>query len=802
MKNERITEELVREKLRKNNYYNSDQIIIDEQISSNEKIQILLKKASKNLKKNPGKPEFIIWHKLEQLVIIIECKADSKYHQSGTFDKPQKYAVDGALHYASFLKNNFNCIAIGASGDQQKNLTLSVFSWPKEEIRYITRKFSNLVSFEEYLDIFKTSKPPLNEKELSNFAKVLHNNMRDEAKLKESSKPLLVSALLLALDNDEFRKTYKNKSNPQNLANDIITYLEQTLQNSHLQQEKIKVLKKIFHPIIFNSLLLKREIVVNNPSSSSNNLLFKVLVDLEENVYPFMKEIKNIDILGKFYSEFIKYTGGDGKGLGIVLTPKHITDLFCKIANVANEKSIVIDICAGTGSFLISALKEMFSSKNYDFTPLQINNIYNKRLIGFEVQDDIFALACSNMIIRGDGKTNLFCENSLKWNFKKINEKFKPNVGLLNPPYSQKKESEKELEFVLHMLNSLNKSGIGVAIIPTSVLLSTKANLINTRLKVKLLEKHKLEYVISLPKDIFYPTASVNCAIIVFRAYEKNTTTLLYNLEDDGFKKIKYQGRVDVNNNWQSIQEKLLTVLENKDTTNHYTTAQLTLSAKEEWLPEMYIETNLTQLSDKTFTKTIKNFITFKFLHSEVDFISKNKYDPKSIIKLDTSRFKKFKLGEFPFKIIRAKGKKKNDFEKGKDFPFVSATSLNNGISFYIENNKNNLINKKDLNPCNVITIANNGSVGEAFFQPNKFLSTNDVNILSLKNKTLNSFLAMFLCTMIKFEKFRFNYGRKWGIERMKKSEIWLPAKQKSSDLDYDYMEKYIKSLAFSSSLT
>ncbi|MBP1525176.1 MAG: N-6 DNA methylase [Spiroplasma ixodetis] len=621
----------------------------------------------------------------------------------------------------------------------------------------------------------------------------MHNAMRDEAKLKETEKPLLVSALLLALDNDGFRMQYKKITNSMVLAQNIILYIETALKNSNLDNNKISVLKRQFESVINKQELLKGEILLTSPSYE-NNILYKFLIDLEEKVYPYMKEIKNIDLVGKFYSEFVRYTGGDGKGLGIVLTPKHITTLFTKLAAI-NYESTVLDICVGTGGFLIAALETMFNEKNRDLSVEEINSIYSKKLIGYESQDDIFALACSNMIIRGDGKTNLFCKNSLLISAKEINKKYHPNVGLINPPYSQKKEDEKELKFILHMLDSLDKGGIGIAIVPTSVILSTKKSHINTILKQKILEKHRLIAVISMPEELFYPTATVTC-VLIFRAKEKNEKSILYTLKDDGFRKIKYSGRVDINNEWNIIEQNCLEVIKNKELKNPYTTKLLKLKYNDEWLPEAYVDTNYKKLNIKHFISTIKEYATFLFSSQQINSVS-NESLINTIININLENWTLFSLGNNNFfEIKRAKGAKVNDYEKGTIIPFVTTTSLNNGIIKYVDF----IQDDSDLNPKNVVTVANNGSVGESFYQNCDFLATSDVTILKIKNYVMNEYIGMFLTTMIKWEKFRFNYGRKWGIDRMKDSLILLPYIEKNNKKipNFKWMEEFIKSLPFS----
>lgn len=139
-----------------------------------------------------------------------------------------------------------------------------------------------------------------------------------------------------------------------------------------------------------------------------------------------------------------------------------------------------------------------------------------------------------------------------------------------------------------------------------------------------------------------------------------------------------------------------------------------------------------------------------------------------------------------------------NSFSLGY-VPVVTASEDTNGISSYLD------IPLDLLEEENTITIANNGSVGAAFYQEKKYAATSDVTIMKLKDKNvkLNKYIALFLVTVISKEKYRFNYGRKWGITRMEKTTIKLPAKfiNDKYEPDWEYMENYIKSLPYSSSI-
>lgn len=158
---------------------------------------------------------------------------------------------------------------------------------------------------------------------------------------------------------------------------------------------------------------------------------------------------------------------------------------------------------------------------------------------------------------------------------------------------------------------------------------------------------------------------------------------------------------------------------------------------------------------------------------------------------LDSSQWKTFTYEQL-FTIERGKGPRIKDLNGQGNTPFITSIDGNNGLN-----------NVTTMNPChqgNVIGVNRNGSVAEAFYQPVSFCSTEDVHIFTPKFE-LNPYRAMFLCTLIKQEKYRFGYGRKWGIERMKKTEIRLPMNQ-NGNIDWLYMENYIKSLPFSAMIT
>lgn len=509
--------------------------------------------------------------------------------------------------------------------------------------------------------------------------------------------------------------------------------------------------------------------------------LLRIIDDINSNVRPFFENHFNFDVLGQFYGEFLRYTGGDGKGLGIVLTPNHITQLFAKLANLT-PKSIVLDTCAGTSGFLISAMYEMIrKAKNQ----AEIDYIKQNCLLGVEQQPNMFALAASNMILRGDGKANLFQGDCFD---EKIVAEIsgKADVGMINPPYSQKGEDLHELDFVYNLLNCLKPNSVGIAIVPMSCAISPNP------LREKLLEKNRLDAVMSMPDDLFYPIGVVPC-IMVFTAHvphEQNQyhETWFGYWKNDGFIKTKHKGRID-GGTWEETQERWLDAYFKRSEIAGFSVKRK-VTDSDEWCAEAYMETSYEDLSEATFKENVLRFLSFSILRESFEYI--DFFVKKSITKtseLKTDNWQWFTYDEI-FDLKKGQRIVNNEMIKGNT-PCIRPIDDNNGVHDYI-----------DLEPNhtgNTITVNYNGSVAEAFYQPKPYFALDDINVLYPKFE-LNPYIAMFLTTLIRKEKYRFSYGRKWHLGRMKESKIKLPIDANGKP-DWKFMEDYIKSLPYSANL-
>ncbi len=173
---------------------------------------------------------------------------------------------------------------------------------------------------------------------------------------------------------------------------------------------------------------------------------------------------------------------------------------------------------------------------------------------------------------------------------------------------------------------------------------------------------------------------------------------------------------------------------------------------------------------------------------------AKEAENKESAININAAEWKKFLMGEI-FDIRKGTRLTKAQQRPGLT-AYIGAIDSNNGLA--------NRISQKAQHSAGTITVPYNGSVAEAFYQPEPYWASDDVNILYPKGVEFTPAIGLFLTTVIRREKYRFSYGRKWGLERMKVSEIRLPAKptgdaKRPWEPDWDYMDRYIKTLPFSS---
>ncbi|MCI8507842.1 MAG: N-6 DNA methylase [Lachnospiraceae bacterium] len=599
-------------------------IVLEAEKSTIKEIQDALRTASKNGTGNIGKPEYI--GVVKDFIIVIEDKRDISMHEKDNelgvisleVQDVKDYAVNGALFYAKHLVKNTSykkVIAIGVSGNAKRHKITPIYV---EDTEPYTRldDVESFISFNDFnIDDYYRKvilEEDLTEKELKEILKDaadLHEDLRVYGSLGTREKPIVVSGILLALDEIDkggFSLSSLTGDTVKTDGQKIFEAIEAKFARNPIKPEKKK------DKVLLQFSIFKTNEVLNSINVDLGKTPLKYYAEfLYENVYKSIKYTSSSeDYLGRFYSEFMSYGGGDGQNLGIVLTPKHITDLFCDLANLKTD-SVVLDPCCGTAGFLVAAMHHML--KLTDDETIQ-RHIRQQQLHGIELEDYMFTIAVTNMILRGDGKSNI---ESADFFSKKAGElQLKgANVGMINPPYSLAKKKKNaslyEICFIEHMLDSLVVGGIGIAIVPQSSMTGKTKE--EQAVKENILKHHTLEGVITLNKDTFYGVGVIPC-IAVFTAgipHSENKECKFINFENDGFKIAPHVGLIETEKAVDKKQH-LLDVWFDRIEADTKFCVKTTIEATDEWLHSFYYFNDEIP-TDADFEKTVGNYLSFEF---------------------------------------------------------------------------------------------------------------------------------------------------------------------------------------------
>ncbi|MGE4509322.1 MAG: N-6 DNA methylase [Eubacteriaceae bacterium] len=497
------------------------------------------------------------------------------------------------------------------------------------------------------------------------------------------------------------------------------------------------------------------------------------------------------DVLGRFYGEFIRYSGGDGQTLGVVLTPKHITELFSELIDLKPSDKI-FDPCCGTGGFLIAGMHKMLSEASED----QRDTIKKDQIHGIEIREDMFAIATTNMILRGDGKSNLINDDFLRRSSTELRTN-EYTVGFINPPYSQAKGKDtahlSEISFIKHLLDSLKEGGRCVAIVPQSTMVGkTKEDKL---IKKRILEQHTLEGVITLNKNTFYGVGTNPC-IAIFTAHKPHSDKKyckFINYEDDGFVVSKHIGLVETERAKEKKAHLINCWLHDAPAESKFM-VKTTIEPGDEWLHSFYYFND--EIPNRiAFERTISDYLTFEFNMIMIgrEYIVDRRDGLIELQDIDNLNDKRWQ--EFIFQEIFSIDSTSSSIDKNKlimkkgNFPYVTRTDKNNGIDFFVCEQESRY--KKDSQ--NVITIGLDTQT--VFYQPYEFYTGQNIQIL--KSNKLNFWNAHFLIPLIKKQMEKFSWGSNGAtLTRLRRSKILLPLNA-VNEPDFDYMERYIKKIEF-----
>ncbi len=478
------------------------------------------------------------------------------------FKNINAYAVNGAVHYANALLHHTSytdIIAIGMTGykDENGNLQHSIgvfyvsksnfgigqkindysdFSFlRKENFDSFIEKVKRLQLSQEEIDRLKEQR----EKEIDASLVKLNNDIyQNEKGLGENDRVYLVAASIIAtlgipgkvapLEKSQL----KSSSEEGNTDGDILVRkVKAFLNEKKLPREK----KELIVRTLQNTLTTDNINRVENGESQLKRVFTKIVDDL--GIY--YKIGLTTDFTGKLFNEMYGWLGFSQDKLNdVVLTPSYVAKLLVKLARV-NKDSYVWDFATGSAGLLVAAMNEMLNDakeqiKSPDEYQKKAAEIKATQLLGIELLSSIYMLAILNMILMGDGSSNILNKDSLtdftgNYGFGKTNDKFPADAFVLNPPYSAPGNGMNFVEKALSMM----QKGYAAIIIQNSAG-SGKATEYNKRI----LKHSTLLASIKMPVDLFIGKSSVQTNVYVFRvgeAHQKDDVVKFIDFSNDGY---------------------------------------------------------------------------------------------------------------------------------------------------------------------------------------------------------------------------------------------------------------------------
>ena len=580
---------------------------------------------------------------------LIKLNADGLVDNSTSKNEPnfkniREFAVNRAIHYANALLHHTSytdIIAIGVTGYKDESGTLQheigVYYVSKNNLGvgqkigdYTDFSFLSNLYFDQFIEKVKSlslSQDELDklktqrEKEIDTSLVRLNNDIyQNEKGLGENDRVYLVAASIMAtlgipgkvapLEKSDL----KSSTEVGNRDGDIlIRKIKAFLKEKNIPVEKSELIIRTLQ----NTLTTENINRVINGESQLKRVFTKIVDDL--GIY--YKIGLTTDFTGKLFNEMYGWLGFSQDKLNdVVLTPSYIATLLAKLARI-NKNSYVWDFATGSAGLLVAAMNEMLiDAKNTITSPEELAikeaKIKAEQLLGLELLSSVYMLAILNMILMGDGSSNILNEDSLnfdgKYGFGKINEKFPADAFILNPPYSAIGNG---MNFVEKALNMMNK-GYAAIIIQGSAG-SGKAIEINKRI----LKKNTLIASIKMPIDIFIGKSSVQTYIYVFKANEahhKDEMVKFIDFSNDGYtrtnRKKASNNLKDTNNAKERYQEivDLVRFGESKlniFTKNEYHENKIDPENGADW-NQSFIKDNKPTIDD--FKKTVSSYLAWE----------------------------------------------------------------------------------------------------------------------------------------------------------------------------------------------
>lgn len=478
------------------------------------------------------------------------------------FKNINSYAVNGAVHYANAIlhyTNYTDIISIGMTGFKNDSgkleysigvyyVSKSNFGVGQKVDEYTDFSFLKKENFDAFIEKVKAlslsdeEKEKLKEKreqEIGASLVKLNNDIyQNEKGLGENDRVYLVAASIIAtlgipkkvspLEKDDLKSSLEEGNRDGDI---VLRKINAFLNEKQIPKDK----KDLIVRTLANTLTTENINKVEKGESQLKRVFSKIVDDL--GIY--YKTDLTTDFTGKLFNEMYSWLGFTQDKLNdVVLTPSYVATLLVKLARV-NKDSFVWDFATGSAGLLVAAMNEMLEdAKKTLKSPEEINRksaeIKAKQLLGLEILSNIYMLATLNMILMGDGSSNILNKDSLndfdgKYGFGNTDDDFPADAFVLNPPYSAKGNGMIFVEKALSMM----KKGYAAIIIQGSAG-SGKAVEYNK----KILEKNTLLASIKMPIDLFVGKSSVQTYIYVFKigeAHEKDETVKFIDFSNDGY---------------------------------------------------------------------------------------------------------------------------------------------------------------------------------------------------------------------------------------------------------------------------
>jgi hypothetical protein len=761
---------------------------------------------------------------------LVKLDNDGQVDNKTTKNEPNfkninSFAVNGAVHYANALLHHTSytdIIAIGMTGSKdetgkvqheigvyfvsksnlgagQKVGEFSDFSFlKKENFDVFIEKVKALSLTQEEIDKLKKQR----EKEIDTSLIRLNNDIyQNEKGLGENDRVYLVAASIIAtlgipgkvapLEKADLKSsTEKGNTDGEIMMRKIKAFLGE----KKLPEEK----KELILRTLQNTLTTNNINKVENGESQLKRVFSKIVDDL--GIY--YKIGLTTDFTGKLFNEMYGWLGFSQDKLNdVVLTPSCIATLLVKLARV-NKDSFVWDFATGSAGLLVAAMNEMLNdAKNSITSPDELTQkeltIKTEQLLGLELLSSVYMLAILNMILMGDGSSNILNQDSLKdfdgkYGFGKTDHKFPADAFILNPPYSA---SGNGMNFVEKALGMMNK-GYAAIIIQTSTG-GGKAKDYNKRI----LQKHTLLASIKMPADIFIGKSNVQTNIYVFKVNEKHHKDDMVKFVDfsnDGYtrsnRKKASSNLKDTNNAKKRYEELVNLVRFGKSKLNIFTENEYYENAID---PEDGADWNQTASVDikpslQDFKKTVSEYLEWEvgniLRQQSIAIEDDKKIDTTFKKKLEDAQWKEYKLGDL-FDIKGNPQLNKDSFvfnEKG-EYPYFTRTVLNNGIAGYVD-----YLDEEHKICGNCLAI---GMMGMQFFYMEKDFYAGQFTKRAIpKSFSLTKRTATYLTSLMNRNQQSFQNVLVRSFEReFNKTKIQLPTK--NGEIDFEFMESFIAEL-------